>query len=441
MSNLSQEQRAKEAVALNLRPPRKVLWAGTIGNTLEFYDFIVYGSIAALVFNTVFFPSFSPVAGTLMALSTFAAGFLARPVGAAFFGTLGDRIGRRQTLMLTLVIMGGSTFLVGILPTFDQIGVAAPLMLVVLRIVQGAALGGEWGGAVIFIGEHAGASQRGRATSFAQLGSPAGTLLANGVVLALVSSMSNEQFLAWGWRVPFLLSAALVVVGLYLRLRAEETPVFEQIGQEAKNHRIPLIELFRSSWRRLFLALGVTVVVFASYYIFTTVALAHLKLAGAPSSVGLYGTVIGAAVGIPIILLVGPASDRFGRKPIIVVSTILIAVLSLFFFPLLDSGSNQMAILAIALGLALWSIGYGVYGAFLTELFPPEVRYTGVSLSYQVIGAVAGLLPVVSLSLTETFASTWPVAILLIGAALISLVATIIAPETSGRKAVHASNN
>lgn len=417
------------------KAPRKVLWAGSLGNTLEFYDFIVYGSVAALIFNTLFFPSVSPVAGTLLALSTFAAGFLARPVGAVVFGWLGDRIGRRRTLTSTLVIMGASTFLIGLLPTYDVIGLAAPVLLVVLRIIQGAAVGGEWGGAVIFIGEHAGTSRRGQATSFAQLGSPAGTLLANAVVLSLISLTSHEQFMAWGWRLPFLLSAILVVVGLYLRLKAEETPVFLNVAEEVKEKKIPVVELLRTSWRRLFLALSITVIVFASYYIFTTVALAHLSLAGMPSTVGLYGTVIGAAIGLPVILVVGPASDRFGRRPIFVISIILIAALAPFFFMLLDTGVPALGVTAVAVGLALWAVGYGVYGAFITELFPASVRYTGVSLSYQLIGALAGMLPVLSLGLSEAFGSTMPIVLILLAAALLSLIATYIAPETSGKNA------
>lgn len=422
-------QNAPESALTYMNPSKRVIAASTLGTTLEFYDFIVYGTIAALVFNDLFFPSASPATGTLLALSTFAVGFLARPIGAAIFGHLGDRIGRRKTLMLTLVIMGFSTVLIGCLPSFAQIGIWAPVLLVTLRVLQGAAVGGEWGGAVLLIGEHAGTARRGRSTSFAQLGSPAGLLLANGTVLGVVGLTTDEQFAAWGWRVPFLLSIVLVVVGVYLRLRVEETPVFQQLQREQRVAGSPVVEVFRGNWRQLLIGVGVTVVSFGGYYVFTTVGIAYLALQDSPSSFGLYGTVLGAVVALPVILLVGAASDRFGRRPFYAISAVLMGAWAFAFFPLLDSGVSVLAIGGIAVGVVVWAMLYGVQGAFLPELFPPDVRYTGSSLAYQITGALGGFVPVISLSLLESTGSAFPISVLVLGTMIISLVFIKIAPE------------
>jgi MFS family permease len=410
----------------------RVIAAGTLGTTLEFFDFLVYGTVAALVFNDLFFPNVSPVSGTLLALSTFAVGFLARPVGAAVFGHLGDRIGRRKTLMLTLIIMGVATVLVGLLPTYAQIGVWAPVGLVLLRVLQGAAVGGEWGGAVLLIGEHAGNARRGRATAFAQLGSPAGLLLANGVVLSIVALTSKEQFATWGWRLPFLFSIALVIVGIYLRSSVEETPVFEELRREQKVAGSPVTDTFRHHGYRLAIAVGATAVSFGGYYVFTTVGLAYLSLKHMPSSYGLYGTVIGAFLSLPIILFVGALSDRIGRKPLYLISAVAMAAWAFGYFAMLDSQNPALIITAIAGGIMLWSILYGVQGAFLPELFEPAVRYSGASLAYQLTGAMGGLIPVISLSLLRSFDGPAPIAWLVVLTAVISLIALWAAPETAG---------
>ncbi|GHE88537.1 MFS transporter [Amycolatopsis deserti] len=411
--------------------PRTVVLASTVGTTLEFYDFIVYGTVAALAFNKLFFPAAAAGVGTLLALSTFAVGFLARPAGAALFGHLGDKIGRRRTLMLTLTTMGAATVLIGLLPTYGTIGFWAPLLLVVLRVLQGAAVGGEWGGAVLLIGEHAGAGRRGRATSFAQLGSPVGLLLANGVVLGMVALAGKEGFQEWGWRVPFLLSFVLIVTGVVLRRQVEESPVFRQLQAEQTMAKSPVAETFRRHWKRLLVAIGVTVVSFGGYYVFTTVALAYLALRGVPSSYGLYGTVMGAAASVPVILASGALSDRFGRRPMYAVSTILMGLWAFAFFPLAGTGSPGGVITAIAVGIVVWGVLYGAQGAFLPELFPSRVRYTGASLAYQVTGALGGLVPVVSLSLLEGFGTAFAIAAFVAVTAVISLGALGTAPETA----------
>lgn len=423
-------QPARIDLSSGLKVPLRVLWAGAIGTTLEFFDFIVYGTVSALVFNNLFFPNVSPASGTLLALSTFAVGFLARPLGAAIFGHLGDSIGRRKTLMLTLIIMGGATVLIGLLPTYQQIGLWAPILLTILRVIQGAAVGGEWGGAVLLIGEHTSNTGRGRSTSFAQLGSPAGLLLANGFVLAITEVTSREQFLAWGWRVPFVFSLVLVVLGSYLRSKVEETPVFRELQRDQLLVASPVLETFRSYWKRLLIAVGLTTVSFGGYYVFTTVGLAYLALKKLPS-LGLYGTVIGAALSLPVILISGAISDHVGRRPMYLLSTILMSGLAIVFFMMFDTGSAPLIIGAIAAGLVSWSILFGVQGAFLPELFPPLVRYTGASLAYQLTGAIGGLVPVVSLGLMRSYDTPLAISGLVAATAVISLIALWVAPETA----------
>ncbi|GEL21964.1 MFS transporter [Pseudonocardia sulfidoxydans NBRC 16205] len=413
------------------RAPRKVVLASVIGTTLEFYDFIVYGSVAALVFNKIFFPASSPGVGTLLALSTFAVGFLARPVGAAVFGHLGDRIGRRRTLMLTLMMMGGATVLIGALPTYASVGIWAPLLLVLLRVLQGAAVGGEWGGAVLLISEHAGAGRRGRATSWVQLGSPVGLLLANGVVLGVVAAAGTDAFERWAWRVPFLISIVLIVVGVVLRRQVDESPVFRQMQAEQRTATSPVGETLRLHWRRLLIAIGVTVVSFGGYYVFTTVGLAYLSLKKIPSSYGLYGTVIGAALCIPVILLSGALSDRVGRRPMYAIASVVMGLWAFAFFPLIDNLGGPGVVIAIAVGVVSWGILYGSQGAFLSELFPSRVRYSGASLAYQVTGALGGLVPVVSLSLLEGFGTGLAITVFVAITAVITLGTLRIAPETA----------
>jgi MFS family permease len=417
--------------SLGRKAPRRVVLASMIGTTLEFYDFIVYGTVAALVFNKIFFPSAAPGVGTLLALSTFAVGFLARPVGAAAFGHLGDKIGRRRTLMLTLVIMGGATVLIGLLPTYASIGFWAPLLLVLLRVLQGAAVGGEWGGAVLLISEHAGVGRRGRATSWAQLGSPLGLLLANGVVLGVVAASGTAAFDSWAWRVPFVVSIVLIVVGIVLRRQVDESPVFQRMQAEQATAKSPVGETLRHHWRRLLVGIGVTVVSFGGYYVFTTVGLAYLSLNGVPSSYGLYGTVIGAALSVPVILVSGALSDRLGRRPIYAIAAVVMGLWAFAFFPLIDTLSAPAVITALAVGVVSWGILYGAQGAFLSELFPSRVRYTGASLAYQVTGALGGLVPVVSLSLLEGFGTATAISVFVAVTAVATLGALKVAPETA----------
>ncbi|MGY3127720.1 MFS family permease [Agrococcus sp. UYP33] len=414
--------------------PRGVMVASVVGNTLEFYDFLVYGTIAALVFPALFFPGDDPAIGVLLSLSTFAVGFFARPVGAAVFGHLGDRIGRRKALMATLVIMGVATILIGALPTFGAVGIVAPALLVLLRLVQGFAVGGEWGGAVLMISESGDPKLAGRGTSFVQLGSPFGLLLANGAVLLTVTATTDEQFLEWGWRLPFIASAVLLIVGIYIRLRLEETPVFKQLEAAGAVAKVPVADVFRFEWKRLLLGMGATAVVFSGYYVFTIVSVTYLKQIGADTSIVLTGLVVGSALSIPVILYTGRLSDRIGRRPLYVVGTIATAVWGFVFFPLLDTASAPVIVLAVSVGILTWAIMYGVQGAFLPELFPQNLRYTGSSLAFQLTSALGGLVPVVCVALLTAFDTTIAIGVFVLITAVISLGSALLSPETAPSK-------
>lgn len=412
--------------------PRGVMVASVVGNTLEFYDFLVYGTIAALVFPVLFFPDTEdPLIGTLLSLSTFAVGFFARPVGAAVFGHLGDRIGRRRALMATLIIMGIATILIGCLPIYGSIGVIAPVLLVALRLIQGFAVGGEWGGAVLMISESGDPKNAGRGTSFVQLGSPFGLLLANGAVLLTVSATSDEQFLAWGWRLPFIASAVLLIIGIYIRLRLEETPVFKELEATGSVAKVPVADVFRQQWRALLLGMGATAVVFSGYYVFTLLSVTYLQQIGADSSIVLIGLVTGSLLSIPVILYTGRLSDRIGRRPLYFAGAIATAIWGFVFFPLLDTGSAPIIVFAVAVGILTWAIMYGVQGAFLPELFPENLRYTGSSLAFQLTSAVGGLVPVLCVALLAAFDSSLAIGVFVLMTAALSFVAVWLSPETA----------
>ncbi|MCH1881358.1 MFS transporter [Agrococcus sp. ARC_14] len=416
--------------------PKGVMVASVVGNTLEFYDFLVYGTISALVFPMLFFPGNDPAIGLLLSLSTFAVGFFARPVGAAVFGHLGDRIGRRKALMATLVIMGVATIAIGLLPTFGAIGIVAPVLLVVLRLVQGFAVGGEWGGAVLMISENGDPKLAGRGTSFVQLGSPFGLLLANGAVLLTVTATTDEQFLDWGWRLPFIASAVLLIVGIYIRLRLEETPVFKALEAAGNVAKVPVADVFRFEWKALLLGMGASAVVFSGYYVFTIVSVTYLGQIGVDTSIVLSGLVIGSALSIPVILYTGRLSDRVGRRPLYILGAIATAVWGFVFFPLLDTASAPIIVIAVAVGILTWAIMYGVQGAFLPELFPRNLRYTGSSLAFQLTSALGGLVPVASIALLTAFDTTLAIGVFVLVTALVSLVSAWLAPETAPGKRV-----
>jgi metabolite-proton symporter len=416
-------------------PLRRVVMASLIGTTIEWYDFFLYGSAAALVFNKLFFPEFDPLTGTLLAFATYALGFVARPVGGIVFGHFGDRIGRKRLLMLSLILMGVATVLIGLLPTYAQIGIWAPLALIVLRLVQGFAVGGEWGGAVLMAAEHGDAARRGFWASWPQAGVPAGNLLAAAVLAIMAAVQTEADFLDWGWRVPFVLSALLVVVGWYIRNRVSESPMFEKELDEAEAPpKVPAMEVLRERPMALVLGAGLRVGENISYYILTVFSLTYLVDVSKESrSLALNALLIGAAVQFFAIPLFALLSDRIGRRPVYALGAFGLAGWCFVMFGLLGSGDNVSIVLALVIGLVLHGAMYGPQAAFITELFPTRIRYSGVSLAYQLTSIVAGsLAPIIALWLYKEYGSATPVAIYVGVACLVSGVSALLAQETKG---------
>ena len=416
-------------------PLKRVIMSSLVGTTIEWYDFFLYGSAAALVFNRLFFPSYDPITGTLLAFATYALGFVARPVGGIVFGHFGDRIGRKRLLMLSLILMGVATILIGLLPTYSQIGIWAPIALIVLRLVQGFAVGGEWGGAVLMVAEHGDSARRGFWASWPQAGVAAGSLLATGILALMAGVQSEADFLDWGWRIPFLLSAVLVVVGFYIRNRVPESPLFEEAREEqAEAPKIPAIDVFRERPMALVLGAGLRVGENISYYILTVFSLSYLvDVADETRSLALNALLIGAAIQFFAIPFFALLSDRIGRRPVYAFGGLGLAAWSFALFPLLGSGENLSIMIALVVGLVLHGAMYGPQAAFIAELFPTRIRYSGVSLAYQLTSIVAGsLAPIIALWLYREYQSALPVAIYVGASCAISGVSALLARETKG---------
>ncbi|HEX6341295.1 MFS transporter [Umezawaea sp.] len=422
------------------KPIIKVVAASLIGTTIEWYDFFLYGSAAALVFNKLFFPSVDPLTGTLLAFTTYAIGFLARPLGGVVFGHFGDKVGRKKLLVVALVLMGGATFAMGLLPTYATIGVAAPLLLTLLRLVQGFALGGEWGGAVLIVSEHGDAGRRGFWASWPQAGVPLGNLLATAVLAVLAAVQSDETFLAWGWRVPFLLSGLLVVIGLWIRLTVSESPIFLEAQRKAELRKSPVVEkapivtLLRLHWREVLIAMGARMGENVSYYVITAFILVYLTgPLGLSKSYGLNAVLIASVVHFVSIPLWGALSDRVGRRSVYLFGAVGVGVWIFLFFALLDTRSFGAIVLATSVGLLLHGAMYGPQAAFFSELFGTRVRYSGASVGYQLASIVAGALaPLIATALLKSYGSTVPVALYVGFACLLSVIAVVVAKETRG---------
>jgi metabolite-proton symporter len=409
--------------------------ASLIGTTIEWYDVFLYGSAAALVFNRLFFPEFDPLVGTMLAFATYALGFVARPVGGIVFGHFGDRIGRKRLLMLSLVLMGVATILIGLLPTYAQIGVWAPIALIVLRLIQGFAVGGEWGGAVLMAAEHGDAARRGFWASWPQAGVPAGSLLAAAVLAIMASVQTEADFLQWGWRVPFVLSALLVIVGWYIRNRVSESPMFEAEFEAADAPaKVPAMDVLRERPKALVLGAGLRLGENISYYILTVFSLTYLvDVSHESRSVALNALLIGAAVQFFAIPLLALLSDRIGRRPVYALGAFGLAIWGFVLFGLLGSGNNGSIVLALVVGLVLHGAMYGPQAAFITELFPTRIRYSGVSIAYQLTSIVAGsLAPIIALWLYKQYNSATPVAIYVGVACVVSGISALLARETRG---------
>lgn len=412
---------------------RNTVLAGMLGSIIEWYDFFLYATMAALVFNKEFFPTLDPLIGTLVAFGTFAAGFITRPIGGLIFGHFGDRIGRKKILVITMLIMGGSTFLMGLLPTYAAIGIAAPIILILLRMLQGIGLGGEWGGAAILTFEHAPRGKRGLFSAWPQTGVPLGLLLST-VAVNLVSIPGDEALVAWTWRIPFVASIALVVVGLIVRLNVSEPQAFKDMVATGDVVKVPVWEVLRRYPKQVLIGFGARFSESITFNVYNAFILTYTTtVLGLSSSYALNGLLVASVIGFFIIPLAGRLSDRFGRRPIFAAGAIVALITAFPVFGLVDTGVAGLIWLGIILG---WSLGactmFGAEAAFFAELFPARVRYTGMSLVYQLgvlpSGAIA---PILAVWLVSISGASWPVAVYVMIAAVIALVALAFAKETA----------
>jgi MFS transporter, MHS family, shikimate and dehydroshikimate transport protein len=424
------EQLSADAEDTALAP---IVWASVLGTVIEWYDFLIYGTAAALIFNKLFFPTLDPLAGTLAAFGSYAVGFVARPLGGAIFGHFGDKLGRKAMLTVTMIVMGVGTFLIGCLPTYSQIGILAPVLLVVLRLLQGVGVGGEWGGAVLMVIEHAPKDKRGLYGSLVQVGFPAGVAGSTATFL-LLSLLPEADFISWGWRLPFLLSAILVAVGLFVRLKLSETPVFSRMKAHETVARLPLAELFANQRKPLLISIGLKISEVAWVYVMTVFAIAY-----ATGQLGLSKTLILDAILAAALLelvtmpLFGWLSDKIGRRTMYIGGAILSAICAFAIFALLETKNPVIIIVSMAIVVSLThAVMFAPQAAFLPELFGTRTRYSGASLGCQISAAISGgLAPIIATGLLGWSGRTWPISLYLVGLALITLGSALASTETN----------
>jgi MFS transporter, MHS family, shikimate and dehydroshikimate transport protein len=413
---------------------KRIVASSILGSAVEWYDFLIYGTATALVFNKLFFPLSNPALGTIAAFGSYGVGFFARPFGAAIFGHFGDRVGRKTMLSITMMIMGLGTFAIGLLPTYDQIGIAAPVLLVLIRLLQGIGLGGEWGGAVLMVFENAPTEKRGLFSSLVQLGYPIGNLFAIGV-FALLAGVSEEYFLTWLWRIPFLLSIILVGIGLYIRIQLEETPAFRAVETKKAVSRLPLVEILTAHRRAFFTAIGLKLSEISYAAICNIFAITYIttQLAMSPTVV-LDAVLISAVLSFPAIPLFGWLSDKIGRKTMFYAACLFAAAFAFPMFWLLDTKDATIITVTIVVAFVFGNIiGFSVGAAWYSELFSTRLRYSGASLGFQIGAALSGgITPfAAAASLAWTGGKTWPVSVYLIVLALLTFIAAWAAPETA----------
>jgi metabolite-proton symporter len=418
---------------LSRREMTRVLAASTLGTTIEWYDYFLYGTVAALVFPKLFFPTFDPFVGTILSLTTFLVGFIARPIGGVIFGHLGDRIGRKSTLIATLLLMGIGTLIIGFIPGYAVIGAAAPLLVSLMRFCQGLGVGGEWGGSVLLAMEYGHERNRGFWASWPQMGVPLGLLLSSALV-AIFAGISGAQFGNWGWRIPFYLSAILIIVGLYIRLRILETPLFAKVQEEKRVAKAPVVDVIARNWKEILLSAGARFVEQAPFYLFTTFVLvygvAHL---GMNRQLLLAGTYIAAIVEIFTIPLFSYLSDRYGRRRWYLIGCVIMLVFAFPYFLLMNTLNPALVIISIVLSLALChAFVYGPQAALIAENFGTRLRYSGASIGYQLAAPFAGgLAPLIAESLLNSYKSYVPISIYIIILAVISFAAVLGMRELS----------
>lgn len=416
---------------------KRVLWASLIGSSIEWFDYFLYGTVAALVFNQLFFPAEDPAVGTMLAFASFALSFFIRPFGGIIFSHIGDRIGRKKTLVLTLGLMGGATVLMGLLPTYQAIGIAAPILMVLLRLVQGLGIGGEWGGAMLLAVEYAPKERRGFFGSVPQMGVTIGMLLAT-LALTVMSMLPDDVFLSWGWRVPFVLSAVLVFVGLWIRKGIDKTPSFKKNQAAGNVVAVPLLETLKHHKREVLIAVGAKFVETAPFYIMSTFIVYYAtKELGFSRTQALNAVTVATVVTTLLIPLMGALSDRIGRKTVYIAGVLMMMAYAFPYFWLLQTRSFSMLILATVIGLGvIWAPTTAVLGTMFSEIFKSNVRYTGITLGYQIGAALAGgTAPLVATFLLAKFDHSYvPIALYIIFTGLVSLVAIAAVSERSGRQ-------
>lgn len=423
------------ASASTAKTVSKVAFASMIGTFIEFYDYFIYGAAAALVFPKLFFSNMAPLTASIVSFATLGVAFITRPIGGVLFGHFGDTIGRKTTLIVSLLVMGGSTIAVGLLPTYASIGVGAPLLLVLLRLLQGLAVGGEWGGATTMIIEYAPRGRRGFYGTFVQLGNSLGVLFSAGA-FALVSMLPHEAFMAWGWRVPFLASSILLTIGIFIRLKLEEPPAFVRMKEQQKVHSLPLKEVLQRFPKQVLIAAGLRVSETIIGYIAITYILQYgtTKL-GLPGNTLLFGLMLSAVLALFTFPLWGLLSDRIGRRTVFLIGGFSACAFAFPLFWLLDT-RNIAAIFLVFCVCYSGLVGtmYGLEPAYLSELFPTDIRYTGISLGAQLTGVVGGMTPAIAtVLLAWAHGASWPISVFIIVGSLITIVCALLAGETSHR--------
>ncbi|PWY56183.1 MFS transporter [Legionella qingyii] len=411
---------------------RRVSLASFIGTTIEWYDFYLFGTASALFFNILFFPKISPVAGIMAAYATYAVGFFARPLGGLIFGHFGDRVSRKKMLVFTLCLMGGSTFLIGLLPTYEMIGIFAPFLLVILRCIQGIAVGGEWAGAVVMSAEVSREKERGFYSSWPNSGAPFGLVISIAIFLVF-SALPKEQFLSWGWRVPFLLSFIVVLVGLYIRLQIMESKIFVAATNHKHPPKIPALEMLRSQFRNFLLAIGARLIESASFYVLTVFILSYGTLElHLSKTILLYAVMIGAIFETFLIPYFGSLSDRIGRRPVYITGALSMALFAFPFFWLLQTKNPALIFFAVIFGMCIpHAMMHGAQGAYYSELFKTRIRYSGTAIAYHLSAAFSGgLAPLIATGLVEwAHGNTWPVSVYLIILAVITIISVYLSVE------------
>ncbi len=412
---------------------RQIAAASAVGTTLEWYDFALYNAMAGLVFNKIFFPSFDPLAGTLLAFSTYAVGYLARPLGGIVCGRLGDIIGRRPLLIATVSLMGATTTLIGLLPGYDAIGVLSPTLLVLLRFLQGVALGGEWAGAVLLSVEHGRSDRRGINASWSQCGTPAGTLLATAALGVTTYVTTSAEFIAWGWRIPFLISVALMGFGLWLRRSVPETPQFLALEAKQETSKAPVSEVLRRFWPRVLVGCSIKFGPDAFYNLVVTFSLTYMtQVLLLERSIALTAVSLGSLANLLAIPLFGALSDRWGRRSIYMVGVGFAIVWAFVFFQLLDTRLAIFIVLAVIVGLIIHASMWGPQSSFITEQFPARLRYTGSSLAYTFAGFVAGATPAILTALLRQYQTSWMPSLYVTFLLLLTAVAVLAAGRIRG---------